>query len=1783
MQVKSEFIAVACNKATRCAAWGLDGTIAYGAHSCVALYEPELGRVTRTLQGHEARVNCVEFIQRGSELQQESVAIVSGSADKTARIWKRNAQGEWINSALLEGHTAAIDALACMRARSITSDSDLIATGSGDGTVKIWRRTVQSDEKDQVELLQTIDTGSTYCTALAMSYLPGTQVPILATGNTDLKIRIYTFDVNSQQFHNALSLPGHEDWVRGLAFAEYTRQGGLAVNADPDNQHALREGDLLLASAGQDRYIRLWKVGQAKQPTNSSNLSNGASDSAKGDEEASLSKELLEALEDSIKTGESVQLSTKAHVIDVTVEQGRVQRYSIMFEALLLGHDDWVYSVDWQRPMLNDGAYHQPMALLSASADKSMMLWKPDPQSGVWSNEVRVGEMGGQALGFLGGLFSPDGSEIVAHGYHGAFHRWRKNASNEVGSSWEPQVSISGHFKEVQAISWDPKHRFLLSVSLDQTARLYAPWKHSDDQSTWHEIARPQIHGYDIQCLAFVHDWQYVSGSDEKVLRVFDAPKVFVESLSQISSLNDISTDVESRPLGANLPALGLSNKAVFDASEVNTETEQDLLGRPIMDSSAPTAATFGNTLRQPPFEEDLMTTTLWPEVEKLYGHGYELMCVGATHNGRYIASACRAHTPDQAVIRLFDTTTWRETPKPLHGHSLTITKTKFSHNDQYLLSISRDRLWSLYERQDQEEEPYKIIAQNKAHARILWDCAWSHDDGVFATASRDKTVKLWMPSADGWTCVATLKLPEAVTAIEFTPCKINDRHILACGLENGHIYLCQSEPNNITSWSLLASIPHELTHAGTVNGLSWRTTPSLQLATCGADHAIALKHAFHISLLSGLLWSLGVSTWPAMASSTRVDGKSCRSTSFVIVVAFTLLLITTLVYLQVQDFRLPTTPVDAARLEDEYQTWRTSFNAVASDSSVQPGDPSFMNQDEERYLAFFTHSGLHNQLFSVENALLLSWYLNRTLLLPRARLGKPFGWSPYEKMHIEHSIQDKTSRSAMCKKYSKRMTFYKMECPEPNDYTLISYEDLFDMTWAKKHVKVIERDDMSDEWLSKELGISTSGQKKPTEGIFVDGDVRYFLGVTIKEGKSKGKPYTWDYRIYDVPKISSSSNKFAVNIALDDLRRLDDKLLHFNSLFGTGRFPITKMEHLEFMRKLRLSLVYRHPMVSQSADMIIQKFGGAGKFMGLHIRATEEPFATQLSSNVQYAVDRASYWWNKQAQHSETTLSEEDLAASLEPLVDSPQKRLDQCIQLHATHSIPLVYMATDMLDTRHHSAFKLIYDTFPCTFTLDDFFALPDLDWTLLKTYGNPYDGTPMMRYLISIVDGFVASRGSIFLGTKISTFSGFMLRMHDVFWMKEKLAKMATEADVGLGQGFSLPSVTTSTDQGPEDNHEESPSVPRGTVEARFGKKRIGSVVLPQDLQQSVQTLINSEDKRLIRADALRLYESFRSTSRVQKPRQGSDVDKERKKDRREANAPHALMYGHREAVAYIAGVMPSTYGALYNVFMEVSKRVPTFQPKTVLDFGTGPGTALWALRDAFGGSVERFTGVDISDDVLRNAELLLTNTDSKMPQVVFRRHVQNDENAAKSDLVVIAFSLGDLPTESARKDTLDTLWRQTNDTMILIERGTPVGFRHIAKARQYLLDQAKERKEPIHIVAPMKTKHSKSNEEDSKYSYVVLRRGTPPQGQEARDAPAEEDELIRKAYHWPRIVAPPLKRSKHVIMDVCTPKGTFERTTAPKSQGKEIYRDARKAMWGDLFPHEPKSRVPIKAKD
>lgn len=53
-----------------------------------------------------------------------------------------------------------------------------------------------------------------------------------------------------------------------------------------------------------------------------------------------------------------------------------------------------------------------------------MIVWSFDQVSGLWLDQVRVGEVGGNTLGFYGCYFGNQGSSILAHGYQGALHMW---------------------------------------------------------------------------------------------------------------------------------------------------------------------------------------------------------------------------------------------------------------------------------------------------------------------------------------------------------------------------------------------------------------------------------------------------------------------------------------------------------------------------------------------------------------------------------------------------------------------------------------------------------------------------------------------------------------------------------------------------------------------------------------------------------------------------------------------------------------------------------------------------------------------------------------------------------------------------------------------------------------------------------------------------------------------------------------------------------------------------------------------------------------------------------------------------------------------------------------------------------------------------------------------------------------------------------------------------------------------------------------------------------------
>ena len=54
----------------------------------------------------------------------------------------------------------------------------------------------------------------------------------------------------------------------------------------------------------------------------------------------------------------------------------------------------------------------------------------------------------------------------------------------------------------------------------------------------WHEVCRPQVHGYDMSCVASAGLTGFVAGAEEKLLRAFAAPTHLIKSLNELCAWN---------------------------------------------------------------------------------------------------------------------------------------------------------------------------------------------------------------------------------------------------------------------------------------------------------------------------------------------------------------------------------------------------------------------------------------------------------------------------------------------------------------------------------------------------------------------------------------------------------------------------------------------------------------------------------------------------------------------------------------------------------------------------------------------------------------------------------------------------------------------------------------------------------------------------------------------------------------------------------------------------------------------------------------------------------------------------------------------------------------------------------------------------------------------------------------------------------------------------------------------------------------------------------------------
>jgi WD40 repeat protein len=457
--------------------------------------------------------------------------------------------------------------------------------------------------------------------------------------------------------------------------------------------------------------------------------------------------------------------------------------------AVLTAHQDWVYGVKF-RP---DG-----QGLASCGVDCTVRLWSLEGQA---LQSIQHPDT------IVDVAFSPDGASIASACVDQKIRLW--TIDGDLLATWE------GHTDPVTAVEFNQAGDRLASASLDGTLRLWemasgtsqvfqghqdGVWRvkfSSEDKilvSTssdktikfWNlagqELLTLQGHRDTVSALALNPSGNVVmSGSYDKTVRLWRA------ALPQVSTLDGDATGVEDmvllpEPGGHGVAIAGTSGTVSLrhpDGSVANSWQAHPNAVKGLAataDGQVLATASLDSTVKLWRPSGELLNT--------LQGHTLAVRQVAFSPDDRWLASASYDKT-----LRVW--TAAGDHRYTLEGHTDQVWDVAFAPNapaeELILASAGWDktlRLWRL--RTDlppTDTAPAEVVTLSpwrviEAHEDVVSALAFSHRGDCIATASQDRTVKLWSPNGKLY---LKLKHEQSVTAVCFSQ---DDRWLATGGLD---------------------------------------------------------------------------------------------------------------------------------------------------------------------------------------------------------------------------------------------------------------------------------------------------------------------------------------------------------------------------------------------------------------------------------------------------------------------------------------------------------------------------------------------------------------------------------------------------------------------------------------------------------------------------------------------------------------------------------------------------------------------------------------------------------------------------------------------------------------------------------------------------------------------------------------------------------------------------------------------------------------------------------------
>ncbi|WAL62333.1 WD40 domain-containing protein [Thermocoleostomius sinensis] len=620
----------------------------------------------------------------------------------------------------------------------------------------VWQAYLQNVDLHRVNFTHADLSKSVFAETLS-SILAVCFSPVgdwMAIGEASGKVRLY----NSEG--ELFICEGHMGWVRSVSFS-----------ADGE----------LLASAGDDRIIRLWNVrtGQCLKTLS------GHTDLIRSVCFAPQSLLLASGGDDrtvklwNVETGQCVTTLTghEGRVLSVAfspdeqqLASGNSDRTIRLWDvqtgknsAIFRGHSAKIWTVAFSP----DGLH-----LVSGGADKTVRLW--DRQTGDCRWVVRD-----HIKAVLSVCFSPDGSVVASSSDDQTVKLWRAKTGQAI-------ATLEGHTCRVWSLSYSPDGQIVASGSDDQTIKLWDVNSRECRQTL-------QGHTRGIRAVGFSPDGQTLaSGGEDQLIRLWDlsdarltairnqysypVQKVLRGHLSRIWSLS-FSPDGQLLASGSDDRTIklwqcptGFCSRTLFEISQEHADWIR--------------AVTFSPNGEILASGTDDTTISLWNVatgelLRRLQGHEQSswVWSVAFSPDGAMLASSS-----SDCTIRLWQVNT-AECLSILRGHSDTVFSVAFSPDGKTLASGSRDhsiKLWDV--------ETVRCLQTLQEHTSWVRSVAFSPDGTWLASGSNDQTVKLWNLKTGG--CRTLTGHTDRVRSIAFSP----DGRWLASGSGDASIRLWEVE-----------------------------------------------------------------------------------------------------------------------------------------------------------------------------------------------------------------------------------------------------------------------------------------------------------------------------------------------------------------------------------------------------------------------------------------------------------------------------------------------------------------------------------------------------------------------------------------------------------------------------------------------------------------------------------------------------------------------------------------------------------------------------------------------------------------------------------------------------------------------------------------------------------------------------------------------------------------------------------------------------------------------------